>query len=168
VRPGGAEPRLAVLFVCLGNICRSPSAEAVMAALVAERGLEDRIAVDSAGTASYHVGDRPDGQALAALARRGLATDHRGRQFRAADFDRFDVIAVMDAANEASVVRLARGSADRAKVVRLRAYDPQAADGSAEVDDPYGHRDRVFDEMMVILERSCRGLLTALEARIER
>jgi protein-tyrosine phosphatase len=150
-----------ILFVCLGNICRSPSAEAVMAAMVSAVGRDDDIVVDSAGTAPWHVGDRPDADATAALRRSGYRTEHRGRQLQPEDFERFDLIAVMDRANLRDAWNVARTDADRAKLALLRSFDPTAPDG-AEVDDPYGRSAKVFDETLSIIERACAGLLAKI------
>ena len=85
-----------ILFVCLGNICRSPAAEGVMRALVEKRGVADRFKIDSAGTYSGHAGDLPDSRMRAAASRRGYNLTHRARQIREEDFERFDRIIVMD------------------------------------------------------------------------
>ncbi|MGD9796467.1 MAG: low molecular weight protein-tyrosine-phosphatase [Acidimicrobiia bacterium] len=152
-----------VLFVCLGNICRSPSAETVFASRVADAGLVDIIEVDSCGTAGWHVGDRPHRQTLSALARKGYSTSHRGRQLVARDLDHFDVVCVMDAANLADVRRLARTDAQRSKVRLLRSFDSTSSP-DAEVPDPYGYDDAFFDEVLTIIERACDGLMESISA----
>src|SRR6478735_8086894 len=96
-----------ILFVCLGNICRSPTAEGVMRHLVREAGLEPQIAVDSAGTAGYHSGDSPDRRARAAGARRGIAIEGAARQFKRGDFQRFDYVLAMDGSNLDDLAELA-------------------------------------------------------------
>ena len=152
-----------VSFVCLGNICRSPMAAAVMRRLVAERGLDGTIAVDSAGTGGWHTGDRADERARAALRRSGYADDLVARQFRATDFDRFDVILGLDAANVRDLTELAPTAEAAAKVQLLRSFDA-AADPGAEVPDPYYGSDAGFDEVLRLIEPACAGLLDALVA----
>jgi protein-tyrosine phosphatase len=156
-----------ISFVCLGNICRSPTAEAVMRHLVEEAGLADRIHVDSAGTADYHIGARPDRRALAELARRGVPVDHRGQQFGPDDFDRFDLVIAMDRANLADLRRIAPDAEAAAKVRLLREWDPEAA-GDLEVPDPYYGGDEGFVEVFDMVERSCRALLADLGQRLDR
>ena len=100
-----------LLFVCLGNICRSPAAHAVMEAMVAEAGLNDQIEVDSCGVGDWHVGQLPDSRMRRHGARRGYRVDHHARQFSAADFDRFDYIIVMDEGNYRAISAKARTQA---------------------------------------------------------
>ena len=107
-----------VLFVCLGNICRSPTAEGVMRALVREAGLDDGVEVDSAGTGAWHVGGAPDPRAVAAARARGIALESSARQVRPEDFDRFDLILAMDRSNLRALRKLADGT--RAEVRLLR------------------------------------------------
>ena len=152
-----------VTFVCLGNICRSPMAAAVMRQLVAERGLEGTVVVDSAGTGAWHVGDRADERARAALRRGGYPDDHVARQFQASDFDRFDVILGLDAANVRDLTQMAPSAAAAAKVRLLRSFDPDTPAG-AEVPDPYYGSDEGFDEVLRLVEPACAGLLDALVA----
>jgi protein-tyrosine phosphatase len=158
--------RVRLCFVCLGNICRSPTAEAVMADLVRRAGLADRIEVDSAGTAAYHIGDLPDSRALAELARRGVPVDHRGRQFRREDFARFDLVLAMDRSNAANLRRIAPDDEAAAKIRLLREWDPEAV-GDLQVPDPYYGGEDGFVEVFDMVERSCRALLAELAAGIE-
>lgn len=153
-----------VCFVCLGNICRSPTAEGVLQHLIDERGLGDRLSVDSAGTAAYHIGKRPDARSIATAKRRGVELPGVARQFTTEDFDRFDLILVMDHSNEQNVFRLARDERDRQKVRLFRAFEPEAGE-RAEVPDPYYGGDEGFEEVFDICERSARGLIEYLEAR---
>lgn len=161
------DPVVRVCFVCLGNICRSPTAEAVMATAVAAADLETVIAVDSAGTGGWHVGDPPDDRATAAAARRGVAMGHlRGRQLRATDLDDFDVVAVMDHDNLRDVRRL--GSGRRVDHVRLlRSFDPDAAERDPHgfdhaVPDPYYGGPDGFDLVLDLVTAACDGLLDHL------
>lgn len=153
-------PMLRVCFVCLGNICRSPSAEGAMRHLVTEAGLEHAIELDSAGTGAYHAGERPDARARAAGRRRGILIDGRARQVRRADFAQFDHLVAMDSANREDLRRLAPPLA-RAQISMLRDFDPTATPGSS-VPDPYYGGDRDFDEVIELCLSACRGLLHRL------
>ena len=131
--PELADVRLC--FVCLGNICRSPTGEAVMRALVEERGLGDRILIDSAGTGAWHAGHPPDGRATAEAAGRGILMDGRARQFTQDDFARFDLVLAMDAQNAADLRALAPDDAARelgftgSPTYLLEGRDPFPAEG---------------------------------------
>jgi protein-tyrosine phosphatase len=149
-----------LLFVCLGNICRSPTAEGVMRRLIADAGLEDTVTVDSAGTGGWHAGSPPDERATAAARARGVVLDGRARQVTAADFDRFDLLVAMDASNRRDLECLAPNAAARRKVVALREFDPLAVEaGELEVPDPYYGGDDGFEHVLDVVERACRGLL---------
>ena len=149
-----------LLFVCLGNICRSPTAEGVMRHLVGEAGLEDRIEVDSAGLGDWHVGSLPDPRARAAANLRGLTLDSTARTVADEDFDRFDLLLASDRANERELLARAPDDAARAKVRLLRSFDPVAVEhGELEVPDPYFGADGGFDEVLLVVEAACRGLL---------
>jgi protein-tyrosine phosphatase len=152
-----------VLFVCLGNICRSPSAEAVMRKLVADAGLSREIEVDSAGTGPWHVGRPPDERAAAAAADRGYRLTGKGRLVRAEDFDDFDLILAMDRFNRSELLGMAPGAAARAKVRLLREFDPASA-GAVDLDvpDPYAGGARGFAVALELIEAACRGLLAEL------
>jgi protein-tyrosine phosphatase len=152
-----ARQRIRICFVCLGNICRSPTAHGVMVRLVAEAGLGAAIEVDSAGTAAYHVGELPDERSRVAAHRRGIELTHRARQFGAADLDRFDLVVAMDGQNLDRLRRLAGGRA-RPPIVLLRSFDPTAAPG-AEVPDPWSGGDDGFEQVLDQCERACAGLL---------
>ncbi|HEY4394791.1 MAG TPA: low molecular weight protein-tyrosine-phosphatase [Polyangia bacterium] len=150
-----------ICFVCLGNICRSPTAEAVMRHLVKQAGLESKIAIDSAGTGDWHVGGARDKRSRAVGEARGIPLSGVARQFVSADFDDYDHVLAMDRANRDELVRMARHAGDRAKVALLRSFDP-AAPPDAEVPDPYYGGARGFEEVFDICERACRGLLAQL------
>ena len=153
---------IAVCFVCLGNICRSPQAEALFRSMVRESGLDGAFHIDSAGTCDNHVGQAPDSRTAAASARRGVRVAGAARQFVVADFDRFDVIVVMDTSNLDHVRRLARNDGDRAKVSLMRSWDP-AAD-SLDVPDPWYGGPNGFDDVFDICRSACAGLLARLRA----
>jgi protein-tyrosine phosphatase len=150
--------RTGVLFVCLGNICRSPLAMGVFRQLVEEAGLAGRFEIDSAGTSSYHTGDPPDSRTVAVAARRGLRLEHAARQMQAADLERFDYVVVMDGANHGKVRRLQQQAPGRAEVRLLRSFDPQA-DGETDVPDPYFGGSDGFEDVHDMVERACAGLL---------
>jgi protein-tyrosine phosphatase len=159
-RPPGSPVR--VSFVCLGNICRSPTAEAVMRHLVREAGLGDRVAIDSAGTGDWHVGEPRDRRSLEVGRRRGMPLGGTARQFQPSDFDRFDYVLAMDRQNFANLQRLAPDEAARAKIHLLRTFEAAATPGDDEVPDPYYGGADGFDRVIDICEKACRGLLTHL------
>ncbi len=154
-KAGVASRAMRVLFVCLGNICRSPTAEAVMRGLVAERGLEEEIEVESAGTGDWHIGYPPDERSVAAAAERGVELTGEARQVSHGDFAGFDLLIAMDRQNEHDLLRLARTGEDRGKVRLLRSF----ADGDLDVPDPYYGGEDGFADVVEIVERSCRALL---------
>jgi protein-tyrosine phosphatase len=156
-----------VLFVCLGNICRSPTAEGVFRHHVREAGLEDRIEIDSAGTGGWHVGAPPDARATAAARRRGVVLDGAARQVTAADYADYDLLLVADAENHAELLRRAPDDEARAKVRYFREFDPESkARGDLDVPDPYFGGDQGFDDVLDLVEAASRGLLTELSARV--
>lgn len=157
---------LRVCFVCLGNICRSPTAEGVMLALVRDAGLSGRIAIDSAGTGAWHAGEPADARARAAARARGIELTGTARLFVRADLERFDYVLAMDRANLGVLRQMARGPEELAKIHLFRSFDP-AAPAGAEVPDPYYGGPQGFDEVLDICERGCRGLLAHLRARLE-
>jgi protein-tyrosine phosphatase len=146
-----------VLFVCLGNICRSPAAEGIFRDMVAARGLA--VKVDSAGTSDWHVGDPPYGPMQAAARARGVDLSAlRGRQVTAEDFHRFDLVIAMDKDNQTNLSRLR--PADGAPVHLLLDYAPEA--GTEAVPDPYYTRD--FEGALDLIEAGCRGLAASIAA----
>lgn len=150
-------------FVCLGNICRSPTAAAVMVQLVDEAGLADRISVESAGTAGWHIGNGPDPRTVAAAARRGIPMPHVARQFTVADFTRFDLVLAMDHDNVEALRRIAPDDAAHAKVRLLREFDP-ASPAGAVVPDPYYGGPAGFEEVIDLTRSACEGLLRRIVA----
>ncbi|MGH8889207.1 MAG: low molecular weight protein-tyrosine-phosphatase [Acidothermaceae bacterium] len=148
-------------FVCLGNICRSPMAAAVMRSMLVDAGLDDVFDVSSAGTGSWHVGERADDRAAAALARRGYdASSHRGRQFTKAWFDEVDLVLAVDRSTSDELTIIAP-VAGREKIRLLREFDP-LADSDLDVPDPYYGGPGGFDDVLDMVERACRGLLDEL------
>jgi protein-tyrosine phosphatase len=152
-----------ICFVCLGNICRSPTAEGVMRHLIEEAGRADAFELDSAGTGAWHVGEPPDARAQQTARARGILLDGRARKFVAADFARFDYVIAMDTDNRRNLERLAPDPAARAKIHMLRSFEPGAKDGDLDVPDPY--YDGGFGRVLDICEAACRGLLEHLTAR---
>lgn len=150
-----------ICFVCLGNICRSPTAEGIMLALVAEAGLGEHIAIDSAGTGAWHVGERADARSREVAGRRGVELPSIARQFEHADFARFDYVIAMDAENAADLRALARDAATATRVHLLRRFDPESPP-DAPVPDPYYGGDRGFDDVFDICHAACSGLLAHL------
>jgi protein-tyrosine phosphatase len=154
-----------ILFVCMGNICRSPTAEGVMRGLLRAEGLEDRIEIDSAGIGGWHAGAPPDERATDAARRRGVALDGAARQVTAEDFRRFDLLLAMDRENMRDLVYLAPDGDARAKVRLLREFDPASAGGGdLDVPDPYYGGANGFDHVLDLVEAACRGLLDEVRA----
>jgi protein-tyrosine phosphatase len=149
-----------ILVVCLGNICRSPTAEAALVEALADAGIH-HVEVDSAGTGSWHLGDPPDPRMAAAAAEEGLALRGTARQVTRADFDRFDLILCMDRQNLADVVALAPDEASRAKVRLFRELDPDA-DGD-DVPDPYYGGADGFASVVEIVRSAARGVVRHVE-----
>ena len=141
-----------LLFVCLGNICRSPTAEGVMRRLVRDAGLDGRIEIDSAGTGAWHVGSPPDDRATEAARRRGVTLEGAARRVEPEDFERFDLIVAMDRENLADLLSLAPDEEARAKVRLLRGPD-------LDVPDPYYGGPGGFDVVLDQVEAACRVLL---------
>jgi protein-tyrosine phosphatase len=152
-----------ILFVCLGNICRSPTAEAVMRALVREAGLDGEIEVESAGLGDWHVGQGPDRRAAEAASRRGVRLDGAARQVRASDFEEFDLLLAMDRENLRGLRALAPDAEAAEKVRMLREFDPESA-GAPDLDvpDPYYGGPHGFETVLDQVEAACRGLLDTL------
>jgi protein-tyrosine phosphatase len=166
-----------ICFVCLGNICRSPTAEGVMIGLVADAGLTGRIEVDSAGTGAWHVGDLADDRARTEARRRGIELTSRGRQVSPSDFYTFDLLVAMDHRNLADLRDLAPEPALRDKVVLLRSFDAASvarADRSGHpesdhlaVPDPYYGGENGFVDVFDIVDLGCRGLLDHVVAQLD-
>jgi len=158
-----------VLFVCLGNICRSPTAESVMRALVHEAGLEDSIELDSAGTGGWHVGSPPDERATETASARGIALEGAARQVCAEDFEDFDLILAMDSSNLAELRRMAPDEQTRARIRMLRELDPASAGlNDLDVPDPYYGGPRGFEDVLDVVQAACVGLLEELRGPLDR
>lgn len=154
-----------VLFVCLGNICRSPTAEGVFRARLMQAGLNEHVEVDSCGIGHWHVGKGPDPRALAAARRRTIdIASLRARQFAANDFQRFDYILAMDHDNLAAIE--ARRPADSRAHIGL--FLDFAGEHDRAVPDPYYGGEQGFEEVLDLIEAASDGLIEELHARLER
>lgn len=151
-----------VLFICLGNICRSPAAEGIMKHIVSEAGDNDRFIIDSAGMGDWHVGQLPDRRMRSHGQSHGYTFDSRARQFSKADFNHFDTIVTMDNDNYRAVTVLASTAEDKAKVVRMADYLTNHP-GQTTVPDPYYGGDKDFELVIELLEDACLGLYKSLK-----
>lgn len=154
-----------VLFVCLGNICRSPTAEGMFRHLLSEAGLNATIDTDSAGTGSWHVGHPPDARAAAAAASRGIdISDLRARQFRAEDLCQFDYVIAMDRNNLADMQALAKGESDEAHPMMMSQFSQRYT--GQDVPDPYYGGSDGFERVLDMLDDCCQGLLRELRRQL--
>lgn len=153
-----------MIFVCMGNICRSPMAEAVLRSQLTEAHMSGTVIVDSAGTGDWHVGDPADRRARAALAERGYPLDHRARQFEPAWFDERDLVVALDRDNVSQLKRMATRREDAADVRLLREFDPSAE--GVDVPDPYYGGADGFVEVLDQIELACAGLVQHLSLKV--
>jgi len=161
------QQTFSVLMVCLGNICRSPSAHAIMQHKVDAAGLGQHIVVDSAGTGDYHIGKAPDPRSIDAAAQRGYdLRPLRARQVTRDDFQRFDYLVAMDHSNRSNLLRLC-DSALQARISLLLEYAGEEA-GTLEVPDPYYGAEDGFEQVLDLVERGCEGLLRHLQSELQR
>lgn len=164
--PAAPAARTSVLFVCLGNICRSPLAEGVFRNLVARRGLEDRFDIDSAGTGGWHAGEPPDTRALEVAARNGVRLTSRARQVTGTDLERFDWVIAMDRDNLRALKGLATSARAQSVLHLLRAFDPAGSADDDEVPDPYYGGPSGFVNVYEMVDRSCEALLEHILAEV--
>ena len=155
------KDKIKILFVCLGNICRSPAAEGVMKALLKAKG-DTSVGVDSAGTGDYHIGDRPDSRMRAAAAARGLRLDHVCRQVRESDFYDFDLIIGMDANNMRNLRRMAPTVEAERKLHSIGQWLP-ADCGYDYVPDPYYEGREGFELVLDLLEQACAAIYAGIK-----
>jgi len=149
-----------VLFVCMGNICRSPTAEGIFRQIVNSAELADKIAIDSAGTHSYHIGKQPDKRAQAASLKRGINLSKlRGRQVESADFEKFDYVIAMDNSNHADLTQVAGGSAEN--LFMFLSFSENFNEN--EVPDPYYGGEQGFEHVLDLVEDASRGLLAHIQ-----
>ncbi|MDE1956412.1 MAG: low molecular weight phosphotyrosine protein phosphatase [Betaproteobacteria bacterium] len=159
------SPRYAVLFCCMGNICRSPSAEGLFRAEARRQGLDAQLQVDSAGTHGYHAGEPPDARAQRHALRRGVDLGAlRARQVEAADFERFDLIVAMDQDN-LQWLREACPAPQQHKLRLMMSFAPRA--GTEEVPDPYYGGAEGFERVLDLLDQACAGLLGHVQAELQ-
>ena len=151
-----------VLFVCLGNICRSPAAEGVLQAIVEENGTEAGWEIDSAGTGNYHIGDLPDQRMRVHARRRGLELTHRCRQVVSSDFDDFDIIIGMDSQNIANLRYAAPTPEAEAKIMPMGELLPESS-GYDHVPDPYYEGSEGFELVLDLLQDGCQRLYDIIE-----
>ncbi len=150
-----------LLFVCLGNICRSPSAEAIMNSVIAEAGLENEVSCDSAGTCAHHVGELADARMRQHASRRGTTLTSISHQFIEADFNRFDYIIAMDQSNYRNIIALASTETERDKVVQMTDYSSD--EDQTSIPDPYYGGERGFELVLDLLEDCCHNFLAHLQ-----
>ncbi len=151
-----------VLFVCLGNICRSPLAEGIMKYKMEAAGLADKIVVDSCGTSNYHVGDKPDARTRNNALKNGVKLNHLGRQLNASDLVEFDFILAMDRSNHQNIMRLKNATQYASKIRLMREFDAASGD---EVPDPYYGSEDGFQEVFEMLDRSVDGFISYLKSQ---
>lgn len=155
-----------VCFVCTGNICRSPMAESVFRARVAEAGLDKVVEVDSAGTGGWHEGEGADPRTETVLLEHGYGADHTARTFDPVWFARLDLVVALDESHRAALRRLAPTERDADKVRLLRSYDPASGD-DLDVPDPYYGGPDGFDACLEMVEAASTGLLAAVRKHVE-
>ena len=149
-----------VLFVCLGNICRSPAGENIFRHLVREAGLEGAISCDSAGTIGYHTGNAPDSRMSKTIQNRGYEVSGASRQISEKDFVDFDLILTMDEENYENVIAIAKNDAQRARVKRFTDFCTEH--DHSEVPDPYYGSDEGFELVADLMEDGCSGIIDSL------
>ncbi len=147
-----------VLFICLGNICRSPAAEGIMRNLVEKEGLGDKFEIDSAGIGSWHADQLPDSRMRKCGAEHGYRFDSHARQFQKSDFKQFDTIVVMDNENYRTITSMASSQTDKDKVVRMADFLTSHREYTT-VPDPYYGDYNDFELVITLLEDACQGLL---------
>lgn len=150
-----------ILFICLGNICRSPAAEGIMQSIVEHNGRSDDFLIDSAGMGSWHVGQLPDRRMRGHGARHGYDFCSRARQFSCSDFGRFDLIVTMDDENYHDIVSMATSPEECRKVVHMTDYLTRHP-GQQTIPDPYYGGDRDFELVITLLEDACQGLFQSI------
>ncbi len=154
-----------LLMICMGNICRSPTAEAVVRLRLEQAGLADRVSVESAGTHGYHIGKPPDTRSQQAARRRGLdMSSLRARQVDPEDFREYDYLLVMDSQNATFMERMAANEGERRKVVRFLSFAPHL--GVEDVPDPYYGGEHGFDRVLDLIEAAADGLIDHLRREL--
>lgn len=154
-----------ICFVCLGNICRSPTAEGVFQHLVNKKGLSSYFHIESAGTSAYHIGEPANSKSREVAGRYGVELRSRAKRFEAGDLEDYDLVLAMDHENLSNLKRLSNGSETEAAIRLLRDFDPETATG--EVPDPYFGGMNGFENVFEIVHRSCEALLNKLEPLVK-
>ena len=157
-----------LLFVCLGNICRSPAAEGVFLHLLKEQGLSDHFVVDSAGTGSWHVGNKADPRMRAAAERRGIHLPSRARQIELDDLSRFDLVVTMDSDNLRNVRSLAQEACNNATATIRPMLSYARSTDLTDVPDPYYGGEQGFEQVLDLLEDACSGLIEEIKPQLKR
>jgi protein-tyrosine phosphatase len=155
--------KVKVLFVCLGNICRSPLAEAIFKKKLQKSGLTSSFEVDSCGTSNYHIGDPPDSRTLANAKKNGVSINHLGQQLSEADLEYHDFILAMDQRNQLNILRLRNGAKHASKVKLMRDFDPEFP--GSDVPDPYYGGEKGFQDVFEILDRATENFLKYLQEK---
>jgi protein-tyrosine phosphatase len=157
--------KIQVLFVCLGNICRSPLAEAIFKDKIKKKGLDKFIEADSCGTSNYHIGGSPDPRTITNAGKNGITINHCGRQLSVEDLEKFDFILAMDKSNYDNILRLPNSKAFAHKVSLMREFDPVQ---KGEVPDPYHGGEQGFQDVFDILDRSMEEFIGHLETDLRK
>ena len=150
-----------VLFVCLGNICRSPLAEAIFKTKISKKGFDHLVESDSCGTSNYHIGDKPDHRTIANARKNGVEIEHLGKQLLAQHIVDYDFILAMDQSNYQNILRLKGAEKNANKISLMRSFDPEREDDA--VPDPYYGDERDFQKVFEILDRSVDSFIQFLE-----
>jgi protein-tyrosine phosphatase len=153
---------VSVLFVCIGNICRSPTAEGIFQSMVKEAGLSDKIKIDSAGSSAYHIGELPHPTTRETAAKRGYNLQSRARQYTQKDFSDFDYIIGMDESNEDHLNALAPNNSN-AEIISFIDLCPTYKDQFSDVPDPYYGGPKGFDLVLDVVEEGCKILLEKIK-----
>ena len=156
-----------IVFVCLGNICRSPTAEGIFQYEVNGRGLQSYFEIDSAGTAGYHIGEKADPRSRETALKHGVSLLSKSRKFVAFDVDYYDLIIPMDQNNLRDIHSLVSDPQALLKIVLLRNFDLEANADSLDVPDPYYGGESGFENVFQMIKRSCSKLLDKLETQID-
>ena len=165
LRPISKEDPYKLVFVCLGNICRSPTAEGLFIHKVNQKGLDNYFYIDSAGTAAYHVGESANSKSQATANKHGVHLPSKARKFEYADLEEFDLILAMDSENLSNIKELDRKNKFSEKIKMMREFDPEP--GNGEVPDPYYGGQEGFENGFRVLDRSTQALLNELNSFIK-